>query len=428
MTKYKSYILGAAVAIFATVNLHAQTYNDTVRTNTWSVFAQGGVSYFWKVRGANYCHGTNRISPDAAVGVKYNIRPWVRVGFKAEYTQLKSATRGALRISETQNVATTLMGKPAVMNTIVDRIQNSNLMHVAMADLNVDFNIMDIWHNRRAQKFNLWIGTGVGYFRGWNRNCLSFSTCQDIISQGDTYYNVESHDGIKSYSDNSHSDALYIPLSLSAEWDLTPRWTAGVYAEGKYLPLNKEITPKFMAMGGVKIAYNFLGKKKKTNKQLYQEALAQVEVLRECCNERDAINSQLIAANKQADQLRNELDDANRRNADLQNQLKALGAKGGHVVYFPLDKYVLTQQEQIRLDEYIAKAKQNGKKLTLVGEASSEGKSEHNQDLSQNRLNTVLDYLKNNGVANAQIGSTKAIGSTKSERKPVFRRVVITED
>lgn len=32
MTNYKRYILGSAMAMFAMTNLHAQTYNDTVRT------------------------------------------------------------------------------------------------------------------------------------------------------------------------------------------------------------------------------------------------------------------------------------------------------------------------------------------------------------------------------------------------------------
>ena len=428
MTNYKRYILGSAMAMFAMTNLHAQTYNDTVRTNTWSVFAQGGVSYFWKMRGGTFDNAKKRVSPDAAVGVKYNIRPWVRVGLKFEYTQIKAVNEGSLLISEQKDIATTLNGKPAVQRTTIERIQNMNLMHVGMADLNVDFNIMDIWHNRRSQKFNLWIGTGAGYLRGWNRDQMAFSICSDIVAEGDTYYNVQSNDQIQSYGDNTHVDALYIPLSLSAEWDVTPRWTLGVYAEGKYLPLNKDLTPKFMAMAGAKVAYNFVGKKKKTNKQLYYEALAQADALRECCNESQAAKAKLEAANKKAAELQNKLDDANKRNADQQNQPKAINDQNGHVVYFPLNNSNISEQEQLRLDQYIAQVKQNGKKLTVVGEASSDGNTDYNQNLSQSRLNTVLNYLKSKGIDNAHIGSTKAIGASQSEAKSLFRRVVITEE
>ena len=429
MTNYKRYILGSALAVSAMANLHAQTYNDTVRTNTWSVFAQGGVSYFWKVRGGDFNGAHKRVSPDAAVGVKYNIRPWVRVGLKAEYTQVRAAMEGALRISEQKDIATTLNGNAATKHIITDRIQNTNIMHVAMADLNVDFNIMDIWHNRRAQKFNLWLGTGVGYFRGWNRNLLSFSTCEDVESKGDTYYNVESTDRIDSYSDNSHADALYIPLSLNAEWDITPRWTVGIYAEGKYLPLNKEITPKFMGMGGLKIAYNFVGKKVKTNKQLYYDALRANETLKHCCEEKEQLMNELADAKNANYRLQNDLDKARQEAAEA-NKLAATNAQskteGGHIVYFPVGGSKLTELEKIRLDDYVAECKKNGNEITLVGEASADGNASSNQKLSESRLKTVLSYLKKKGVSDVVISDSQAIGaSQKGDAK--HRRVVINE-
>ena len=47
--KMKRLTIVAAVIATATT-LQAQTYNDTVRTHTWSIYGQGGVSFApdWK--------------------------------------------------------------------------------------------------------------------------------------------------------------------------------------------------------------------------------------------------------------------------------------------------------------------------------------------------------------------------------------------
>ncbi len=66
----------------------------------------------------------------------------------------------------------------------MDRFQNRYTMQYAMADLNVDFNIMEFWHNRKAQQLNLWLGVGVGYLRGWSRNSTTFSLPRDGCCQG----------------------------------------------------------------------------------------------------------------------------------------------------------------------------------------------------------------------------------------------------
>lgn len=52
--KIKHIILCMAAMLGATATVHAQTYNDTVRTNTWSVYVQGGVGGYGDMRGEQF--------------------------------------------------------------------------------------------------------------------------------------------------------------------------------------------------------------------------------------------------------------------------------------------------------------------------------------------------------------------------------------
>ena len=89
--------LTLAVAVLATAaTLQAQTYNDTVRTHTWSVYIQGGGTLYHGMRGMDDIAKRKHIMPFGGVGVKYNIKPWVRLGLNLEYDMLRSLDKGML--------------------------------------------------------------------------------------------------------------------------------------------------------------------------------------------------------------------------------------------------------------------------------------------------------------------------------------------
>ena len=112
----KKYLLGSVVALCAAAGLQAQTYNDTVRTRTWSVYAQGGLTWWQGLRGVDVSNARHPLTPDAAVGVDYNIRPWIRVGLKAEYIMLKTTAK--LGESLPQTVADMeISGRPGTVTT-----------------------------------------------------------------------------------------------------------------------------------------------------------------------------------------------------------------------------------------------------------------------------------------------------------------------
>lgn len=418
-----------AVAVLATAaTLQAQTYNDTVRTHTWSVYIQGGGTLYHGMRGMDEIAKRKHIMPFGGVGVKYNIKPWVRLGLNLEYDMLRSLDKGMLSTTTNKDyeIKDPSTGKtyPTTLETKMDRFQNRYTMQYAMADLNVDFNIMEFWHNRKAQQLNLWLGVGVGYLRGWSRNSTTFSYREMAVAKGEGYYNVYTHNYMKSHAFNEHVDAMYIPATLSLEYDLSSRWTAGVFGRYSYLPLNKDLTPKGMYSAGVVLRFNFVSKVMPSNKALYYRALSeQAEMkaayeqqLQDKLRENESLASQLSASKKDNAELKEMLDDCEKS--------KKLTS---YDVYFTLNKSNITTQEKIRLRNFIQRLKEQGNyKLTIIGEASSDGPSSKNYKLSEERLNNVVDYLKKRGIQDFSIKLEKAIGDSNDCPKEECRRVQIT--
>lgn len=428
--KYLKYIMASTMAFLAMVSLQAQTYNDTVRTHTWSLYGQGGVSIYHDMRGADVSDSRRPVSPYGAIGFKYNIKPWVRWGLNLEYTMLKSTGKVVAKqklVDDNYTITDPSTGKtyPAPLETTIDRLQNRYNMHYAMADVNIDFNIMDIWHNRKAQKWNLWLGTGVGYLHGWSRHSLTYSYRQEAIAKGKDYYHVYTHNYLTSDATKEQVNALYIPVRLSLEYDITPRWTIGVMGQYKYLPLDKELIPKGMANAGLLLRYNFVGKRMPTNKALYYRALNEQQEMKE------AYERQLRDKQRLNDELTGKLRSAQQENADLKNLVedcqKAKTKVYSHDVYFPVNKTSISSQEKLRLNDFIASLKeQGGYKLTIIGEASSDGPSSKNFKLSEGRLNNVVAYLKKQGIEDFSIKLEKAVGDSNGCPDPKCRRVQVT--
>lgn len=426
--KIRRITMVAAVMATATA-LQAQTYNDTVRTHTWSVYVQGGGSLYHGMRGAEGSETRKPISPFVGVGVKYNIKPWVRVGLNLEYDMLKSTGKlvSSYTIKDDSYVIKNPQdGKtyPAPKETKVDILQDRYTMHYAMADLNADFNIMELWHNRKAQKWNIWLGVGVGYLHGWSRNTSSVSYSELAVAKSDTYYNVYSHNYLESSSVNEKVDALYIPASLSVEYDITSRWTIGAFGQYKYLPLNKCLTPKGMVNFGAVLRLNFVSKRMPSNKARYYRALSEQAEMKA------AYEQQLQDKQRESDRLASQLSASQKDNAELKTMLDDCEKSKkltSYDVYFTLSKSNITTQEKIRLRNFIQRLKAQGSyKLTIIGEASSDGPSSKNYKLSEERLNNVVDYLKKQGVEDFSIKLEKAIGDSNDCPKEECRRVQIT--
>lgn len=281
MMKLKN-ILGITVVLMATVTLQAQTYNDSVRVRTWSVYMQGGISSYHGVRSELFDNSKRTMAPDLNLGVKYNIQPWVRLGVNAGYTMLKSSGNHSLSITTTDH--NFLIGdRTGTLELKSDRLQNLNNTYLAGVDANADFNILEIWPKRKAQWLSLYAGAGVGYMRGWNRNSQTWSYNERATATGDAYFNGYSHSYLKSSEDKKHFNALYIPLSLSLEFDIQRQLTLGVIGQYKCIPTKSDFSPKGIYSAGVVIRYNFVKSKSKLQRKQIADLYSELDASQVDC-------------------------------------------------------------------------------------------------------------------------------------------------
>lgn len=420
--KHLKTILGVATALLSVATLQAQTYNDTVRTKTWSVYAQGGVSSYHGVRSALFDNSKRTIAPDLDLGVKYNIKPWVRLGLNVGYTMVKSTNKYVLSSTTTQDGF--MVGDYATtLETKIDRLQNRNNMHLLGADVNADFNILDIWHYRKAQWINLYAGVGVGYMHGWNRNSQTYSYSESAVAKGDGYYNVHNHTYMKSAADKSQFNTMYVPLSLSLEFDVSRQLTVGAIAQYKYLPIKKDLTPKGIYSAGIVVRYNFVKSKSKLQQNKINELYSLIEAGRKDCDDekaaiqRRAAEKETALARQIADQ-KQQIDEQNNAIAKLERE--NLGA----AIYFENNDVELSQEGQQHLSRLAGKL-QGDQKVVLIGSANKTGLTKNNQELSDNRCEAVKHYLLDQGVKEEQFASPLSLGDRGMTIEPDCRRVVV---
>lgn len=414
-------ILGVTVAFLATVTLQAQTYNDSVRTGTWSVYIQGGVSNYHGVRSELFDKSKRTISPDINWGVKYNIKPWVRVGVNAGYTMLKSTGKSILSSTTIDN--NFLVGDHrTTLEKESDRLQNSNSAHLLGLDANVDFNILQIWPERKAQWINLYAGMGIGYMHGWNRNSQTWSFNEKAVAEGDGYYNVYSHSYIASSHDKTQFNTLYVPLSLSLEFDVMRQLTLGVMGQYKYLPMKKEFSPKGVYSAGIVIRYNFVKSKSKLQHQQIADLYSQLDASRsDCNNEKIALQRK---AKEDESRLRAQAEDFRRQLEEKSNIAVAREIRS--VVYFENNSWKLSTESTKRLEQLVEQLKANSEmKILLIGSANKVGRSRRNQKLSDKRLASVKQFLLNHGISNARFSSAVSLGDRGMTINSDCRRVII---
>ncbi len=96
-------------------------------------------------------------------------------------------------------------------------------------------------------------------------------------------------------------------------------------------------------------------------------------------------------------------------------------------IFFNYDRSSLTPLAESRLRENLEVLKDNPEvKVLLTGSASPEGTRDYNQRLSQRRVNTVSEWLLNNGISQSRF-ITDAIGEIQVEKDnyPFARKVQV---
>lgn len=244
------------MALLPMATLHAEDYNDTVRTNSWTMYVSGGISNIHELRRGPDIGVHSTIAHDVGLGVKYNILPWVRVGAYFGYTKGKSYNPDIA--TDRSVIRDYPIGGYDDGVLTIDRavIADRSVLHLVGMDMSADLNFLELWP-KRNQRWNLWFGMGVGYYHGWNRNSLTTAIREEAIAQGVDHYNIYSKDYIVTGQEDKQVNLLYIPTRLVLSYDLSPRWTLGLKGEYRCMPLHVDYTPKGIWSADLSIAYNF---------------------------------------------------------------------------------------------------------------------------------------------------------------------------
>jgi len=424
--------LTALLTAFVAVGAQAQTndegstqpprdHNSELRTRTWSIYAQGGLSWATDVWYQNLdAKRSYKQSPAVGGGVDFTIRPWVRVG--AEY--LWSRYRREQRFS-------TLDTK-----TMPVKAYGNYLMNFHNAKLGVGFNLMELWPRRRAQWLNVWAGTGVGYTIGrGNEYGIYFSNTK--TQDGQTIPLTDgasiSNDGAITITGNVQTknrhekfNTLYIPASLHIEADVSRRFTIGLKGEMDWLLNRKDIAPKNLVFALATVRYNFVPSRARVQRACYEGAIATLG------DRVNALQREASEAKAQADKAENARRQAEQQNADLQRRLQdcenskptAAADQASHFVQFDHNSSYMSRAEADRLKAFARSVR--GKKLSLVAEASTSGSNGYNQQLSERRLTRVVEALVKEGFSPEDLHPTTAIGEQKGKPSAEGRRVTIT--
>lgn len=396
-----------------------QDRTDELRTHTWSIFAQGGLSWATDVWYQDIdAKRSYRQSPAVGGGVDFTIRPWVRVG--AEY--LWSNYRREQRLAALETTAMPV------------KTYGNYLMNYHNAKVGVGFNILELWQNRNARWLNIWAGTGVGYtFAKGNEYGIYFSNTKTTggtttaFAEGETV----SNDGTVTFTanvqtKNRHEDfnTLYLPASLHIEADVSPRFTLGLKGEVDWMMNRKEIAPKNLIFALATVRYNFVPSRERMWQTYYEGEIASMG---ERLND---LRRELAESKAQADRLENARRQAEQQNDELRRKLSDCAESEpqvvlpSHFVQFSHNSSYMSRAEADRLKAFAQTVR--GKKLSLVAEASTPGTTDYNQSLSERRLKRVVDALLEQGFALDDLRPKTAIGASKGKPSAEGRRVTIT--
>ena len=396
--------------------------NSELRTRTWSVYAQGGLSWASDVWYQNLdAKRSYKQSPAVGGGIDFIIRPWVRVG--AEY--LWSRYRREQRFS-------TLDTK-----TMPVKVYGNYLMNYHNAKLGVGFNLMELWPRRRAQWLNIWLGTGVGYtFAKGNEYGIYISNTQTQggqttpIGDGTTIGNdseITITGNVRTTNRHEKFNTLYVPASLHIEADVSRRFTVGLKGEADWLLNRKDIAPKNLIFALATVRYNFVASRARVQRAYYE---GEISSLGDRVNalQRDVATEKARAEREAADRQRAEQQQAElqRRLTDCEERQAESPAtvQPSHFVQFAHNSSYMSREEAEHLKAFARSVR--GHRLTLVAEASTPGTDDYNVQLSERRLRRVVEALVKEGIAPEDLHPTTAIGEQNGKPSAEGRRVTIT--
>lgn len=451
-----------AILFVPLIDIGAQERGSgTYRTCTWSLYGEAGatMSHGIGISNVNAAPWTS-VSPEIGAGVSFNIRPWIRLGLNYDFSKYARE----LRFNKLQPLDT-----PAGNGTIdTDGTHTGDLSgdfsgeiipdidgsgtgdrlllektgglaytkmwtHYHATDLTLEFNVMEIWKNRTDKRFNLYAGAGFGW----------------LFAKGNTYniamgnerwkekYKETTDIWLKAENTRHNYNSGYVPMLVSAEFDVSPIITLGL--QGNYKRLLKcDNAPKGIGTVSMVVRLNLLGgksgyKSKASRLRESENALAAMrdmnEVLKdECEDSMNDLKDELAESQHEIEKLKSQLEGLKKENEELKTQAEE---KSKHdtldtgCAMFDFDSYKLRPQAKAELNDFANRLKSmEGYDLMVIGEASAIGDSGYNQRLSERRIGSVINYLGKKGI-DCSSAYRQALGDSRNDKSESAQRATI---
>ena len=429
--------------------------SGTYRTCTWSLYGEAGatMSHGIGISNVNAAPWTS-VSPEIGAGVSFNIRPWIRLGLNYDFSKYArelrfdklqplgdSAGDGTIDIDGnlSGDIVPDIDGKPAGDRLLLEK--TGGLAYTKMwtqyhaADLTLEFNVMEIWKNRTDKRFNLYAGAGFGW----------------LFARGNTYniamgnerwkekYKETTNIWLKAENTRHNYNIGYVPMLVSAEFDVSPIVTLGL--QGNYKRLLKcDNAPKGIGTVSMVVRLNLLGgksgyKSKSGKLRESENALAAMRDMNEAVKEdcEDSVHSlkdDLADSENEVARLKSELEDLKKENEALKSQAEekpkmSRDTLGNICVMFDFDSSKLRKQAKTELDDFAKRIKSTeGYELFVTGEASASGDSRYNLKLSELRIDSVISHLSKKGI-DCSRAYRQPLGDTGKDSSKSAQRVTI---
>lgn len=435
--------------------------SGTYRTCTWSLYGEAGamMSHGIGISNVNAAPWTS-VSPEIGAGVSFNIRPWIRLGLNYDFSKYARELRfnklqpldtpagdgtidtdgthtGDLSGDFSGEIIPDIDGTPAGDRLLLEKTgglaYTKMWTHYHATDLTLEFNVMEIWKNRTDKRFNLYAGAGFGW----------------LFAKGNTYniamgnerwkekYKETIDIWLKAENTRHNYNTGYVPMLVSAEFDVSPIVTLGLQGNYKWL-LKCDNAPKGIGTVSMVVRLNLLGgksgyKSKASRLRESENALAAMrdmnEVLKdECEDSMSDLKDELAESQHEIEKLKSQLEGLKKENEELKTQVDE---KPKHdtldtgCAMFDFDSYKLRPQAKAGLNDFANRLKSmEGYDLVVIGEASAIGDSGYNQRLSERRIDSVINYLGKKGI-DCSSAYRQALGDSRNDKSESAQRATI---
>lgn len=451
-----------AILFVPLIDIGAQERGSgTYRTCTWSLYGEAGatMSHGIGISNVNAAPWTS-VSPEIGAGVSFNIRPWIRLGLNYDFSKYVRELRfnklqpldtpagdgtidtdgthtGDLSGDFSGEIIPDIDGTPAGDRLLLEKTgglaYTKMWTHYHATDLTLEFNVMEIWKNRTDKRFNLYAGAGFGW----------------LFAKGNTYniamgnerwkekYKETTDIWLKAENTRHNYNSGYVPMLVSAEFDVNPIVTLGL--QGNYKRLLKcDNAPKGIGTVSMVVRLNLLGgksgyKSKASRLRESENALAAMrdmnEVLKdECEDSMSDLKDELAESQHEIEKLKSQLEGLKKENEELKTQVDE---KPKHdtldtgCAMFDFDSYKLRPQAKAGLNDFANRLKSmEGYDLVVIGEASAIGDSGYNQRLSERRIDSVINYLGKKGI-DCSSAYRQALGDSRNDKSESAQRATI---